>query len=379
MIGPRFSIIPARAILNKSLTDLDIRILGILGIHADRSGWCFKNQSKIAEELDVTRRAVNRSIARLASEGLIEKKEFERAKGKSGLRSINTYRILFDDDAGPQQETIEALSPEGDGGDVLRLSDLNGSTLGLQGLNSCDPTVSTVGTPGSQLNVPLLTIPLEQSKTPLPPKGDDAVESLPLEDLEVKPAKKPAAKSKRKPKTGAPAYTGKFQEAWLAFPERTGMSKAKAFQSWQEQGCEEIADIIIAAVKAFAVLVAQKKRQRPDFSVKHMQGWLTERRWEAFEEAEMEPVPVSGPAAEPERVEEADGMRIRDGRVEFDEQLEASLSRICRGQIDDLKEVVRIAVKKFRIHKIRENIEALAERCLVARTPAIAIAQVMGV
>ena len=86
-----------------------------------------------------------------------------------------------------------------------------------------------------------------------------------------------------------------------------------------------------------------------------------------------------GIAAVAETVKEADGMRIRDDRVEFDEQLEASLSRICRGQIDDLKEVVRIAAKKFRIHKIRENIEALAERCLVARTPAIAIAQVMGV
>ncbi len=153
----RYSIIPARAVLDKNLTPLDIRVLGDLGIHTDKHGWCFKNQAKIAEELGVARQSVSRSCSRLYKGGYVEAKDINEGKGrKKGLRGINLYKVILDSKEGPESSTKEALSPEGDNGE-------NGSTLSPEGDNRCHPSETTVVSPGFQLNIPLGTTPEERS------------------------------------------------------------------------------------------------------------------------------------------------------------------------------------------------------------------------
>ena len=102
MSHPRYSIIPARAVLDKNLTDLDIRVLADLGIHTDQNGWCFKNQSKLADDLGVARQSVNRSLSRLYSAGYVEARDINADKSRRGLRSINCYRVILDSPSGPE-------------------------------------------------------------------------------------------------------------------------------------------------------------------------------------------------------------------------------------------------------------------------------------
>lgn len=94
--------------------------------------------------------------------------------------------------------------------------------------------------------------------------------------------------SRRKARNAALDYTPNFERAWKAFPARAeaGMSKQAAMRSWEAQGCEDIAERVIAGINSYAVNIVKARKTRPETPVKHMQGWLTDRRWEAFEEAE---------------------------------------------------------------------------------------------
>lgn len=160
-MSQRFSIIPARAVLDKNLTDLDIRVLAILGIHSDKNGWCFKNQSKIAEELGVARQSVSRCCARLYAAGYLEARDINEGKKVTGLRSINCYRVICDPKEGPEESTKNAMSPQED----------NEAALSPGGFNRCNSEDAAVETPARQLNVPLRTYPLER-KGPAGPKSD---------------------------------------------------------------------------------------------------------------------------------------------------------------------------------------------------------------
>ena len=61
------------------------------------------------------------------------------------------------------------------------------------------------------------------------------------------------------------------------------MSKADAFRSWLDQKCDDVQDEVIAGAMAYASFFAKQRRSRPDYPVKHAQGWLSGRRWESFE------------------------------------------------------------------------------------------------
>ncbi len=122
-----------------------------------------------------------------------------------------------------------------------------------------------------------------KKENPLPPKGVCAPKDNNASSLTASPEgsnKSTPARAPRNRKVGAAGkYTEKFEAGWKLFPDRIGMSKPKAFASWLEQGCEEIADAVIAGIKAYAAWLAMKRKTRPDHAVKHMQGWLTDRRW----------------------------------------------------------------------------------------------------
>ena len=73
-----------------------------------------------------------------------------------------------------------------------------------------------------------------------------------------------------------PRYTATFERFWDAYPRR--VSKSLAFQRWQEQGCEQLAEHIIAHTN---------RRAREDATwlgakkfIPHPSVWLNNRRWE---------------------------------------------------------------------------------------------------
>jgi MarR family len=231
-VSQRFSIIPARAILDKTLTDLDIRVLGVFGIHADtETGWCFKNQSKIAEELGVARQSVSRSCNRLYAGGYVEARDINAGKSKTGRRSINCYRILMDSKAEPPQAVIDALSPCGD----------NEPALSPSGDSRCHPSETTVVTPGRQLNVPLRTNPLERN--PQTPSGGDLAKIDQAGEKGAPPI--PAAPIATQAAHSAP-HSPAFETAWRAVP-RNGQGgcgppggRLEGMASGRMRGCRRV-------------------------------------------------------------------------------------------------------------------------------------------
>ncbi len=100
MSHPRFSIIPAGAVTDRSLEPRDLQVLCLLGRHTDKAGWCFRSQVKMAQEIDCSRASLQNSLERLYVAGWVEKKrrdvEVEEA-GKRPSRS-HAYRVLLDRD-----------------------------------------------------------------------------------------------------------------------------------------------------------------------------------------------------------------------------------------------------------------------------------------
>ena len=47
-MSPRLSIIPAGPIFDRSLEGRDLQVLGLLGCHTDKAGWCSRSQVKMA-------------------------------------------------------------------------------------------------------------------------------------------------------------------------------------------------------------------------------------------------------------------------------------------------------------------------------------------
>lgn len=91
--GPRLSIIPGRAADDLRLTLLDLRLLCVLGRHTDDEGWCYPNQARIAQQLDVARTSVSKAITRLVGAGYVETRPRTLpGKGKVGC----FYRVILD-------------------------------------------------------------------------------------------------------------------------------------------------------------------------------------------------------------------------------------------------------------------------------------------
>ncbi len=63
--GPTLSIIPSAAVIDPHLTAPDIRVLALLGTHADRVGRCWPSIPTLAKPLGVSPRWVQRCLRKL--------------------------------------------------------------------------------------------------------------------------------------------------------------------------------------------------------------------------------------------------------------------------------------------------------------------------
>ena len=65
MTGPRLSIIPGAAAFDPAVSAPMYRLLGVLAARADKHGRCFPSISKIAKDMNIGERWINRLIGRL--------------------------------------------------------------------------------------------------------------------------------------------------------------------------------------------------------------------------------------------------------------------------------------------------------------------------
>jgi DNA-binding Lrp family transcriptional regulator len=93
MTGPRYSIIPAAAVKDARVSLGAKAVLGVLGTHTDKNGWCHPKQGEIAAALGVSREYVVRCIRTLVERGYVETRSFNASRrGRVALE----YRVKMD-------------------------------------------------------------------------------------------------------------------------------------------------------------------------------------------------------------------------------------------------------------------------------------------
>jgi hypothetical protein len=117
-----------------------------------------------------------------------------------------------------------------------------------------------------------------------PPTPLQGVPRADLFEAGEQPSGARLANARRRSREELLPYTANYERAWALVPEREGMSKKAGFKSWLEQDCEPIAELVIAGVKGWAEQRRIEGTKRDPAKIKHFQGWLTDRRWESFEE-----------------------------------------------------------------------------------------------
>lgn len=89
----KFCVVPLRAVLAKDLTLTGLKILCLLASYANKAGFTYVSQARLANDLGVTVSAINRQIKQLESKGYI--KQFS---GYSTNIKGKTKRIIYDED-----------------------------------------------------------------------------------------------------------------------------------------------------------------------------------------------------------------------------------------------------------------------------------------
>ena len=96
MSNARFSILQAKAVKDKRITDAQFRTLAALGMYADENGWCFPKQATVGKDISKSRQAINRDIKALKELVYLEVKPQYK---DDGTQRANLYRLLYDLDS----------------------------------------------------------------------------------------------------------------------------------------------------------------------------------------------------------------------------------------------------------------------------------------
>lgn len=93
MSAPRLSIMPGWVFTDDRFKPMDIKILGMLGRHIDKGGWCTRSQVKLAREMGIARSTVQASLTRLCDIGVVQKRQNQTADGRD---CSHDWRVLLD-------------------------------------------------------------------------------------------------------------------------------------------------------------------------------------------------------------------------------------------------------------------------------------------
>jgi hypothetical protein len=118
MSNARLSILQARAVKDKRISDSQFRTLAALGMYADEDGWCYPLLQTLGNDLGKSKQAVGRDTIALRKLGYLE----VRARfDKNGSRRSSLYRLRYDlppvnvDDSTPSTPEVDTPStPEVD-------------------------------------------------------------------------------------------------------------------------------------------------------------------------------------------------------------------------------------------------------------------------
>lgn len=89
-----FTVIPTRALTDKAITDRNRTVLAMVSSFASRAGITWVSQGRVAQELSVTRQAINKQMRILSRAGYIEKIG-NSYSGKPGIAGC-TWRVIYD-------------------------------------------------------------------------------------------------------------------------------------------------------------------------------------------------------------------------------------------------------------------------------------------
>lgn len=106
MTTQRFSIVPAHAVSDPNLTDSEYRTLSAVATYADKNGWCWPSQSKLAEIRGVSRKTINQHVKNLKELGYLN--VINRAREDGGQTS-NMMQVKMDYPYDPEQDPLSPL------------------------------------------------------------------------------------------------------------------------------------------------------------------------------------------------------------------------------------------------------------------------------
>ena len=101
----KFAVVPLEAIKQPGISFAALKVLIVLSSYANKAGSTYVSQDKIAQDLKVSRQAVQRQIKRLANLGLIK----EYKNHYPGLKG-STRRIIYDHKL--EDDQIQAVANE---------------------------------------------------------------------------------------------------------------------------------------------------------------------------------------------------------------------------------------------------------------------------
>lgn len=250
MSNARYSIFAARAVFDvENVTATELRVLAALGTYTNDEGWCYPNQTTLAERLKLTRQTISGAIKKLVEKGYVEK-EVRTAKGR-GKVGYN-YRVILD---------LKRAA-------ALPKADDEQADIGA-GRQRHEPTTAPADfgvdhdPMSAQASVPYkdLTNPSEQPQQSSTSNEVEDVRS-PKSDLFGAETEKPRSKPKAKPSARkVAAYTPEFQMIWMSWPKnrRGNSDKRKAFERYQG-GVEQFgAEAITAAARRYLSLPDTRK------------------------------------------------------------------------------------------------------------------------
>jgi DnaD/phage-associated family protein len=108
----KFSITPAAAVSDASLSNGAFRTLAALGVFGDKNGWCWPGLSLIAKMRGMSKQAISKHTKELAIKGYIKK--LPRFDKETGARKSDYIQIQFNPT--PSTQEVDRVStPEVDG------------------------------------------------------------------------------------------------------------------------------------------------------------------------------------------------------------------------------------------------------------------------
>ena len=90
---------------------------------------------------------------------------------------------------------------------------------------------------------------------------------------------------------GPDVRSADFEAFWKAYPRSPNMSKSAALKAWRAQKSHlpPLPSLLAAVAKYKAFLDGETRKRGREYPAKHAQGWLSERRWEGYLQADESP------------------------------------------------------------------------------------------